>query len=52
MLYDYNDGNREVFNVRVDDDNHEAIMEFAIPADRPMPKQTSIFELEAWKTLP
>lgn len=52
VLYDYNDGNREVFNVRVDDDNHEAIMEFEIPADRPMPEQTSIFELEAWETLP
>lgn len=52
VLYDHNDGGREVFNVRVDGDNHEALMEFEIPADRLMPEQTSIFDLEAWKTLP
>ena len=52
VLYDSNDGEREVFNVRVNGDNHEATMEFEIPADRPMPQQTSIFELEAWQALP
>lgn len=52
VLYDYNDGDREVFNYQVTGDTHEAIREFEIPADRPLPKQMSIFELEAWKTLP
>lgn len=52
VLYDRNDGERQVFNVRVDGDNHEAQMEFEIPADRPLPPQQSIFDLEAWRTLP
>lgn len=52
VLYDHNDAEREVFNLRVTGDTHEAIREFEIPADRPLPKQMSIFELEAWKTLP
>lgn len=52
ILYDHNDGDREVFNVRIDGDNHEATMEFEIPTDRPMLEQPSIFDLEAWKVLP
>lgn len=52
VLYDRNDGERQVFNVRVDDNNHEAQMEFDIPADRPLPPQQSIFDLETWETLP
>ena len=52
VLYDYNDGEREIFNVKVDGDNHEAKKEFEVPSDRPIPEQTSIFELEPWITLP